>query len=140
MRTKKPEEQEVGFQITPIVDIVALLIMFFMCTASKVKPEGQIGVALAGGVGQGQMFEMEVYLGIQPDGSVTFNEAPIGTPMDDKLQSLRDRLQALVRRSNDKFPVYITPASNVMHQRVIDVLDACAASGVKNLSFSEVAG
>jgi biopolymer transport protein ExbD len=82
---------------------------------------------------------MEVYLGLQPDGSVTFNEAPIGTPMDDKLQSLRDKLKSLIGRFGDKFPVYITPAPNVMHQRVIDVLDACAASGVKNLSFSEVA-
>lgn len=140
MRTKKSEEQEVGFQITPIVDIVALLIMFFMCTASKVKPEGQIGVTLAGGVSQGQMFQTEVYLGIQPDGSVLFNEYPIGQPADDKLQQLRDRLQSLVKRFNDRFPVYVTPAPNIMHQRVIDVLDACAASGVKSLSFSEVAG
>lgn len=140
MRAKKPEEQEVGFQITPIVDIVALLIMFFMCTASKVKPEGQIGVTLAGGVSQGQMFQTDVYLSIQPDGSVLFNEHPIGQPADDKLQQLRDKLQSLVKRFNDRFPVYVTPAPNVMHQRVIDVLDACAASGIKNLSFSETAG
>ena len=140
MRTKTPEEQEIGFQITPIVDIVALLIMFFMCTAATVKPEGQIGVSLPGSGEGGAVVEMEVYLGLQPDGSVTFNETPIGNPADDKLQSLRDKLQSLIKRFGDKFPVYITPAPNVFHQRVIDVLDACAASGVKNLSFSEVAG
>ncbi|MCX6897155.1 MAG: biopolymer transporter ExbD [Verrucomicrobia bacterium] len=140
MRTKTPEEQEIGFQITPIVDIVALLIMFFMCTAATVKPEGQIGVTLPGSGEGGAVVEMEVYLGIQPDGAVTFNEAPIGQPMDDKLQPLRDKLQSLIKRFGDKFPVYIAPSPNSMHQRVIDVLDACAASGVKNLSFSEVAG
>ena len=137
MRTDTPEEQEIGFQITPIVDIVALLIMFFMCTASKVKPEGQIGVTLPGSGEGASVAEVEVYLGIQPDGAVTFNESPIGTPMDDKLQQLRDKLKSITTRFGDKIPVYIAPAPNCMHQRVIDVLDACAASGIKNLSFSE---
>ena len=140
MRTEAPEEQEIGFQITPIVDIVALLIMFFMCTASKVKPEGQIGVTLPGSGEGASVAEVEVYLGIQPDGAVTFNESPIGTPMDDKLQQLRDKLKSITTRFGDKIPVYIAPAPNCMHQRVIDVLDACAASGIKNLSFSEAAG
>ena len=137
MRTEAPEEQEIGFQITPIVDIVALLIMFFMCTASKVKPESQIGVALPGQGEGGSVADLEIYLAIQPDGAVTYNEMPIGQPLDDKLEQLRDRLKGNTKKYGEKLPVYIAPAPNVWHQRVIDVLDACAASGIKNLSFSE---
>ncbi len=138
MRTKQPEEQELAFQITPMVDIVALLIMFFMTCASSVKTETQIGVNLPGTSSGDNVVEIEVYIGIAPDGAVTFNEAPIATPADDRLAELRGKLQGIVQKFGNKIPVYIQPDPGSLHQRVVDVLDACAASGIKNLSFSDV--
>jgi biopolymer transport protein ExbD len=135
-----PEEQEIGFQITPIVDIVSLLIMFFMCSASTNRPEAQIGVNLPGRGEAATVHELEVYIGIQPDGAVTLNDGPIGTPGDVKLPELRAKLMSWTKRFGDKIPVFVQPYPGTLHQRVIDVLDACSASGIKNLSFSEVQG
>ena len=140
MRTKIHEDQEIGFQITPIVDIVSLLIMFFMCSASTNRPEAQIGVNLPGSGEVSTPVELEIYIGIQPDGAVTLNDGPIGTPGDQKLPELRAKLQNWTKRFGDKIPVFVQPFAGSRHQRVIDVLDACSASGVKNLSFSEVQG
>ena len=138
MRTKVPEEAEIGFQITPMVDIVSLLIMFFMCSASSIKQETQIGVNLPGGGSSETTPDIEVYIGITTDGSITFNETPIGQPNDTRLPELRAKLQSITQKFGTKIPVFIQPEAGALHQRVIDVLDACAASGIKNLSFSEV--
>ncbi|MBI5396440.1 MAG: biopolymer transporter ExbD [Verrucomicrobia bacterium] len=138
MRTKVPEEAELGFQITPMVDIVALLIMFFMCCAGSVKTETQIGVTLPGGADSGHVVDVEVYVGIKPDGSITFNEAPIANPEDDRLIELRSKLKSIMQKFGEKTPVFIQPDPGVVHQRVVNVLDACAASGVKNLTFQDV--
>ena len=35
------------------------------------------------------------------------------------------------------FSVNITPHENASHWRIVDVMDACAAAGVDNLSFSK---
>ncbi|MCX7825170.1 MAG: biopolymer transporter ExbD [Verrucomicrobiae bacterium] len=138
MRIKAPPEPEMGFQIAPMVDIVFSLMLFFMCSASTVKPEAQLGVTLPGTGEAAAAPELEVYIGIQQDGSVTLNETPIGTMADERLPELRAKLQSWTKRFGDKIPVFVQPHPGVPHQRVVDVLDACAASGVKNLSFSEV--
>lgn len=139
MRTEFKEEAEIGFQITPMVDIVALLIMFFMCCAGAVKTETQIGVTLPGGPsGEAHVVDVEVYVGIKADGAVTFNEAPIANPEDDRLIELRAKLKSIIQKFGEKTPVFIQPDPGIMHQRVVNVLDACAASGVKNLTFQDV--
>ena len=141
MHTKVHEETEIGFQITPMVDIVALLIMFFMCCAGAVKTETQIGVNLPGqATADSHVVDVEVYVGIKPDGSVTFNESPIATPEDDRLTELRAKLKSIIEKFGVKTPVFIQPDPGVIHQRVVNVLDACAASGVKNLTFQDVTG
>lgn len=140
MRTKPSEDAEIGFQITPMVDIVSLLIMFFMCSASSIKQETQIGITLPGGGTSESVADIEVYIGITTDGAVTFNETPIGQPNDTRLPELRAKLQSITKKFGTKIPVFIQPEAGALHQRVVDVLDACASSGIKNLSFSEIQG
>lgn len=139
MRTEFKEEAEIGFQITPMVDIVALLIMFFMCCAGAVKTETQIGVNLPGqATDSSHVVDVEVYVGIKVDGSITFNEAPIANAEDDRLIELRSKLKSIIQKFGEKTPVFVQPDPGVLHQRVVNVLDACAASGVKNLTFQDV--
>jgi biopolymer transport protein ExbD len=46
------------------------------------------------------------------------------------VQSLKGVISA-----NEKQPIVVTPARSTRHQRVVDVLNACAAANVKNLAF-----
>jgi len=47
------------------------------------------------------------------------------------------QLKAIAEAQSAPFSVNLLPDSETLHDRVIDVMDACAAAGVKNLSFSK---
>jgi biopolymer transport protein ExbD len=76
-------------------------------------------------------------VGIDADGQVSIAGSPVGGPDDQQLEGLVDRLKAAVAADADR-PVVITPTRTTKQQRVIDVLNACAAARVKNLAFGPV--
>jgi biopolymer transport protein ExbD len=49
---------------------------------------------------------------------------------------LRGKIKQCLDLFGEKQPIVIQPQPKVRQQRIVDVLNACAAVGVKNLSFS----
>ena len=130
------EEGDYGFQIAPMVDIMFVLILFFMTAAMMKVSENELGIKAAGTPTASQEAQpAEIQLGIDSDGTVSFNDRIIGTPIDDSLAALRYRLKEAIDLFGEKQPVVIIPHSTVKHERVIEVLNACAAANVKNLTF-----
>ncbi len=123
---------EFGFQIAPMLDILFVLLLFFMVSAGAQKHEASLTTQLPGTGGPSG--NVPVAIGIDPDGQVNVAGQAVDLPNDSKLPELVERLKAVVQ-SNDKQPVVITPSRSSKHQRVIDVLNACAAARVKNLAF-----
>jgi biopolymer transport protein ExbD len=64
------------------------------------------------------------------------NSNPFGTPADRSLLSLEAWLKNAIEQFGGEDPVIMRPSPETRHERVIDVLNAAAAAGVKNLSFS----
>jgi len=124
-------EGEFGFQIAPMLDILFVLLLFFMVSAGAQKHEASLTTQLPGGAPGG---DVPVQVGIDVDGQVSVSGAPIDSPTDHELPQLVDRLKGVVA-SNAKQPVVVTPTRSTRHQRVVDVLNACAAANVKNLAF-----
>jgi biopolymer transport protein ExbD len=122
---------EFGFQIAPMLDILFVLLLFFMVTAGSQKHEASLTTQLPGGKPGG---DVPMEIGIDADGQVSFNSVPLGDASDHQLAPLVDHL-AQVLASNQAQPVVITPMRSTKQQRVIDVLNACAAAKVKNLAF-----
>jgi biopolymer transport protein ExbD len=122
---------EFGFQIAPMLDVLFVLLLFFMVSAGSQKHEAGLSTQLPGGA-PGTTVPFEV--GIDVDGQVSVAGAPIDDPADAALPQLVDRLKGVVTANNDQ-PVVITPTRSTRHQRVVDVLNACAAANVKNLAF-----
>jgi biopolymer transport protein ExbD len=63
------------------------------------------------------------------------NNQVFGTPTDKNLTQLKEWLKGIFAEGTSKDPVIIRPANDARQERVIDVLNACAAGGVKNLTF-----
>jgi len=120
-----------GFQIAPMLDILFVLLLFFMVSAGAQKHETNLSTQLPGGK-PGKSVPIEV--NIDTDGQVSVNSAPTDNPDSHDLPETLGRLKAIVA-SNATQPVVITPTRSTRHQRVIDVLDVCAEAGVKNLAF-----
>ena len=126
-------EGEFGFQIAPMLDILFVLLLFFMVSAGAQKHEATLTTQLPGQGGPAGNVPMEI--GIDEDGTVSIAGTAIGTPPGDhQLGPLVERLRGLMA-ANAQQPVVITPTRSAKHQRVVDVLNACAAANVKNLAF-----
>jgi biopolymer transport protein ExbD len=130
------DEGDYGFQIAPMVDIMFVLILFFMTAAMLKQSENELGIKAAGKPSGNQEAQpTEIQLRIDSDGTVSFNDRIIGSPIDDELNALRFRLKEAIDLFGEKQPVVVIPHSTVKHERVIEVLNACAAANVKNLTF-----
>lgn len=134
------EEEEKGhdFQIAPMVDVVFMLIIFFMLTAAIKQTEFGLGMTLPGGEGApgAKAPPPPIELAIREDGSVLFNDLEVGRGDDKTLEELQARLKKAVELFGEQQPVIIIPRPLVPHSRVVDVLNACAAAQIKSLSFA----
>ena len=54
-------EPKEGLQIAPLIDVVFLLLIYFMVTATLRKSEADIGISLPGTVFQSQQIQMPVW-------------------------------------------------------------------------------
>jgi len=130
------EEGDIGFQIAPMVDVVFVLMLFFMASAGSQIVSKELSVNLPSGVQTQVTGVTPIVIEISGDGVVSMNTRNYGQPGDKNLPALREWLKNAIETFGDKDPVIIRPAPDAKHERIIDVLNAAAASGVKNLTFS----
>jgi biopolymer transport protein ExbD len=132
------EDGDVGFQIAPMVDVVFVLLVFFMAVGGSQIVERELNISLPSGR-SGQAAgppPTPVIIEIGADGVVTMNNRVFDTPASKELPELRAQLRENIDRFGDKDPVIIRPDDNARQERIIDVLNSAAAAGVKNLTFS----
>ncbi len=121
-----------GLQIAPMLDILFVLLLFFMVAAGSQKHEASIATQLPGKGAPGN--DVPVQIAIDADGQVSVNNAEADSTIGDDLPETIARLKGMIA-SNPNEPVIITPTPSTRQQRVVDVLNACTAAGVKNLAF-----
>jgi len=132
------EDGDVGFQIAPMVDVVFVLMLFFMASAGMQVVEKELGINLpSGGTSKSNgPPPTPIVIDISADGQVQMNNQAYGVPTDKTLQALRAKLKDLIESFGDKDPVIIRPTPDTRHERIMDVLNAAGAAGVRNLTFS----
>lgn len=131
------EDGDIGFQIAPMVDVVFVLMLFFMASAGSQVTENELNISLPSGAtaSKGTTEKVPIVIDISPEGQVVANSQAFGTPTDRSLNTLRDWLKA-TQGFGGEDPVIIRPNAETRHERIVDVLNACAAAGIKNLTFS----
>ena len=135
MMNKKAE-----LQIAPLIDVVFLLLIYFMVTASLIKKEADLSFMLPAKVDVPQALDIpiEVLIEITELGDVLIEGMVFGGSeknLDDLITQLIS-LKEAADASSSALIVNILPADQALHGRIINVMDACAAADVKNLSFS----
>jgi biopolymer transport protein ExbD len=139
MRIRKSliPEEKVELQMAPMIDCVFQLLVYFMVATHFLQTETELNVNLpvsAEVMTQSQPTADEVIIEITDNGNVVVNSQEYDSPQDKDLPQLVSMLSRLSSVYNDQ-PVIIQPAEGVSHGRVVDVLNACAASNIKNISF-----
>ena len=126
-------DSDIGFQIAPMVDVVFVLMLFFMACAGWQKKERELSASLPGS-GPGGV--TAIVIEIAADGRVLLNDQPLGESSDRQLTRLRAWMKDARARFGTDDPVIIRPAAATRHERLIDVLNATRAAGVATVSFS----
>ncbi len=133
------EDGDVGFQIAPMVDVVFVLMLFFMASAGSQVVERELSMNLPGGTVAGGPRQgpptTPIMVDINSDGSVLINGRSFANGTDKQLNGFREWFRDTIDQFGDKDPVIIRPTPDTQHERIMDVLNAAGASGVTKLTF-----
>lgn len=131
---------KVELQIAPLIDVVFLLLIYFMVTASLIKKEADISFVLPATAKVAMTdIPLEIMIEIAPNGAV-YADGMTFAAEDVFLAELASHLRsakAVAQSQRSPFSVNLVPDGETLQERVLNVMDACAAAGVKSLSFSK---
>ena len=130
------EDGDFGFQIAPMVDVVFVLLLFFMASAGQTITEGffQIGLPSPGAPGN-EKVSVPIVVDVDAVGNVFVNSNPMSAgPKDRELKQLTEFLAGAMKASPED-PVIVRPNLEARHERVVDVLNACRVAKVAKLTF-----
>lgn len=128
MKTRMPEIDEAEFEMTPMIDIVFLLIIFFMVVASEITNKVPIEVPKADEAQVPDDIEGRVEITIEADG--TFYQGLREVPFE----SLAGEL-ARLNREVDDLKVYVRADADAPHRYVQDVMDAAKEAVILQVIF-----
>ena len=133
MQRKKSE-----LQIAPLIDVVFLLLVYFMVTASLIKREADLPFQLPVPIVKHLMPDhaLEVLVEISEPGHISIEGTVYSDPLD--LAQQLAVLKTVAEASGNQLVVSVLPADKTQHGSIIPVMDACALAEVDNLSFDTV--
>ncbi len=137
------DEANMGFQIAPMIDVVFVIMLFFMVMAGAVKVERELKTQLPGMAPSTPTEEKEmpdeIIVGVEESGAVTLNEEELD-PADNKpLTNFTNALSRLKQDADNrgaKVLVTIQAEEQAKYERVIDVLNSLAKARVANVTFT----
>lgn len=120
-----------GIDITPLIDVVFLLLIFFMVTTTfSWQTELMIHLPEA----EGEQAEVEpkaVRVSVDKDGNYFINEKPL---VNNKRSTLLQALQAL--SADTQVPLVITGDAMAPHQSIVTVLDVAGQIGFSKIEIT----
>ena len=144
MQVRRRDVQMVEMQMGPMIDMVFLLLVFFMVTAKPVKQESDVSLGLPGTVAAEEAIELpdEQRIRVEDDGSIVLNDSVLAAPADTELAGLVATLTRFKESADaNKADALVTldAADGTNQQRIVDVLNACAKADITGVTFSDSA-
>jgi len=138
---KKKTGPKPSIPIAPMIDVVFLLLIYFMVSASLHRQEADISFQLPGVVEQSEPLAMpdEQVVEISAQGRVVVNDYAYdfpGAPRFMELASMLKRYKEASDATRTEARVTIAPDGAVTHQTIVKVLDACALAGIESVNFA----
>lgn len=134
-------EGTLGFQIAPMIDVVFVIMLFFMVMAGAVKVEKELNTTLPGTAESSSPtdFVDEQIITISDTGEVALNDEPFDSPQSHDLPNLTGTLMRLKQNADAaKTQTVVTIISDPLakYRRTVDVLDALAVAQIPNVTFT----
>ena len=139
-RRKPSAEVNLGFQIAPMIDVVFVILLFFIVQASDIQVENAHVTKLPGTIesDKNTVLPDEIAVRIEDDGQVYLNDDPLDSLTTKELPEFASNMNQLRENSDAaKSEVLVTIYANELarYERVVDVLDALSRAKVSNVTF-----
>ena len=131
MQFQRRQRQAVQVSMTPMIDVVFLLLIFFMVTTTFNR-ETELQIQLPEAKGHERKEEKSLEIVIDAEGHYRVNKNPVA---DQKLETLKKAMRAVAGQSK-KLPLIISADGKTPHQFVIRALDAAGQLGFVHISFA----
>ncbi len=120
-----------GFQLAPMIDIVFLLLFFFIVTWQITRSELDLRVAVPSSEEGADPKRVlgEIIVNVRADGEVIVE----GQVMSQ--ERLREKLAAVARLHKNQ-PVRLRGDATCDFQTIVGVIDTCQRAGIWNISFA----
>ena len=126
---------DVGFNMTPMIDVVFLLIIFFLVSSHLAKREAQLPLPLpVAGSGQDPIDDEapRLTVNVRGDGTLLLAGKPVAP------NQLLQRLTAAMDRAGRGLEVRIRGDRGAYYRSVEPILLACARAGLWNVTFAVI--
>lgn len=132
MQFRRQKIGEEGVNLTPLIDVVFLLLIFFMVSTTFTK-ESHLKLDLPEANGEKVEAEkQQLEILVQKDGSYSVNGKVL-------INSKRETLSAAIQQTvgeNLKIPVVITADASAAHQSVVTAMDVAGQLGLTHLRIT----
>ncbi len=133
----RKNETPLGFQIAPMIDVVFVILLFFMVAAGNARMENALNTQLPGGPTSINLPD-DIVIRITEDGQVYLNDEPVDHPERKDLKELAGGMTQLRQASDSagtSLLITIEAEEQAKYDRVVDVLDALTRAKVRNVTF-----
>lgn len=132
MQFKRQVKAEESINLTPLIDVVFLLLIFFMVSTTFTK-ETHLQIDLPEASGDLQPIAPEqIEVVIDSKGSFTVNGKPL---VNSQITTLRTAIEEL-GHGNTSVPFLITGDANTRYEAIVMVMDLAGQMGYANLSMT----
>ena len=132
MKFRRQRTEDEGINLTPLIDVVFLLLIFFMVSTTFSK-RTQLTVDLPEAVGdQNREPPRQIEIMIAADGSYAVNDQAL---VNNKVETLKAAITKLAE-GDTKVPLVVTADAKTPHQAVVQAMDAAGQLGFVHLSIT----
>lgn len=128
-------DEEPVLNLTPMIDVVFQLLIFFMVATTFLDPEKEIDIELpeAASGAEAEAESDELIINVLADGAIVVSGESLTS---DELQLRLDE----AARTNPQMAVTIRGDRLVHHEHIVGVMDACGQAGLFNLAVGTMEG
>jgi biopolymer transport protein ExbD len=127
---RRSQPHVLGFQIAPMVDVLLVLLCFFILTWNFARKEMELDVKVptAEHGGEPTLDVNQTVLNLKADGTLVMNTKAVS------YQELSEKMSALAKINPD-YAIILRGDENVPYKFVARVLDVCRGAGIWNVAF-----
>ena len=127
---RRAQPAVLGFQIAPMVDVLLVLLCFFILTWNFASKENELDVRVptADHGGEPTMEVNQTVLNLKADGSLVMNTKPVS------YAELAEKM-AVLAKIDKEYAIILRGDENVPYKYVARVLDVCRGAGIWNVAF-----